>query len=160
LRPDVPGTYVLRARIGEIPSTLRGGSSAAGRVLCTRRCSTRRIRLSVAVAAGPLGVPVDTIATQNGTFGVQVGGTFYAAPNQNDALQLVVLDRSTLALVANLSFANTDQGALELEGAVHTVSSADLVIISKPNYALTNAGSSRVSSTNAKFAFELRSWRR
>ncbi len=149
LRPDVPGTYVLQATIGEIPSTLRGGSSAAGRVLCTRRCSTRRIRLSVAVAAGPLGVPVDTIATQNGTFGVQVGGTFYAAPDQNDALQLVVLDRSTLALVANLSFANTDQGALELEGAVHTVSSADLVIISKPNYALTNARPSDIGATTS-----------
>ncbi|MGO9976901.1 MAG: hypothetical protein ACLP01_29705 [Solirubrobacteraceae bacterium] len=136
LRPDRPGRYVLRVTTGEIPA----GAKAGARSLCARGCSSRQITLTAAIAAGPLGLPVDTIAGQNEQWGVQVGdpGTpgaeFYAAPVQTDALQVVVLDRSTLALASNESYANDWAGAGQMEAAISRLSSSDLVIITRPDF--------------------------
>jgi hypothetical protein len=85
LRPDRPGRYVMRVRIG--------------------RSVTRTLTLTASVAAGPLGVALYTIWNDDGNWGVQVGGQgapgaeFYGSPTQSDALQLLALDRQTLAPV-------------------------------------------------------------
>ncbi|MGO9733331.1 hypothetical protein, partial [Mycobacterium sp.] len=136
LRPDRPGVYKLRVAIGSIPSRLRGALSE--RALCAHTCSIRTLRVTATVPTTALGVPVQTIAKVNGDYGVQVGTSFYAAPDQQDALQLVVLDRSTLALVQNSSFTNDVAGTLGLLNAVSALASNDLVIITKPNISLTN----------------------
>ncbi len=135
LRPDRPGVYKLRVAIGSIPSRLRGALSE--RALCAHTCSIRTLRVTATVPTTALGVPVQTIAKVNGDYGVQVGTSFYAAPDQQDALQLVVLDRSTLALVQNSSFTNDVAGTLGLLNAVSALASNDLVIITKPNISLT-----------------------
>jgi hypothetical protein len=72
--------------------------------------------VTATVPTTALGVPVQTIAKVNGDYGVQVGSSFYAAPDQQDALQLVVLDRSTLALVQNSSFTNGNYSGRRLSG--------------------------------------------
>ncbi|MGO9754116.1 MAG: hypothetical protein ACLP22_22080 [Solirubrobacteraceae bacterium] len=136
LRPDQPGVYKLRVAVGSIPSRLRG--TVSERALCEHTCSIHTISVTATVPATALGEPVQTIATVNGDYGVQVGSSFYAAPDQQDALQLVVLTRNKLALVQNSSFTNDVAGSLGLLNAVTALSSDDLVIITKPNVSLTN----------------------
>jgi hypothetical protein len=136
LRPDRPGRYVLQVTTGTLPAAATRGRLS----LCSRHCTTHRITVTATIAAGPLGVPVETITGQNEQWGVQVGdqstegAQFYPAPTQTDALQLVVLDRSTLALDDNESFANDPLGGLDLANAVKGLSSSDLVIITRPDF--------------------------
>ena len=136
LRSDRPGAYKLRVAVGSIPTGSRG--TVTERALCAHTCWIRTIRVTATVAATALGDQVQTIAKVNGDYGVQVGSSFYAAPDQQDALQLVVLDRHTLTLVQNSSFTNDVPGTLGLLNAVGALSSNDLVIITKPNVSLTN----------------------
>jgi hypothetical protein len=140
LRPDRPGRYVLQVTTGPLPA----GSGNARLSRCTRNCKTRRITVTATIPAGPLGVAVDTISYGSDGWGVQVGSPgapgsqFYAAPDQSDALQLLVLDRATLALVQNESFANDSAGVEALALAMSSLSDSDLVAITKPDPLVTN----------------------
>lgn len=148
LRPDLPGRYVLKVVTGEVPI----GSAAHSRSLCSSHCSTQEVAVDAAVSGGPIGVPVDTIAWNNGQWGVQVGdqstvgAQFYAAPTQTDALQLLVLDRSTLAEVDNESFSNDPTGAANLYASVANLPSSDLVVITRPDVENNAAANSNPNS--------------
>jgi hypothetical protein len=130
-RPDRLGYYTLRV-------TVRAGAHSA-------LISTDTTTVAAVPAAGPIGVPIDTIATQGtgsaATFGVRVGNQFYAQPTAADALQMVVLDRSTLALVSNASYTNDASGAAALLTAVQSLVNTELVIITRPSPAVTNIAS-------------------
>ncbi|MGO9960532.1 MAG: hypothetical protein ACLP50_31925 [Solirubrobacteraceae bacterium] len=153
LRPDRPGRYVLEVTTGRVAAGATGRESRRERSLCARGCSTRTIALTVAPAAGDLGTPVNTIWYGGAGWGVQIGdpstpaGQFYAAPDPADALQLLVLNRGTLAMLQNASFANDAAGASALLADVAGLSSSDLVIITKPDPLLTNATDSTPAVT-------------
>jgi hypothetical protein len=140
LRPDRPGRYRLRLIVtqrrrapaftagrphGRPLRVAGGGSSATTAVLAT-------------VPTAPTGVPVDTIVpspTQGPERGVEVGGQFYIE-RPPFGLQLLVFDRSTLALVDDEGFYDSPDGGYstqELEAKVKSLPNTDLVIITKPN---------------------------
>ena len=146
LRPDRPGRYVVRVSIFEIAGAGASGHVTSEELLCASGTeSVATTTVSAALSAGPLGVPIDTIATNNGSLGVRVaesgtiGSQFYPVPDHSKALQLVVLNRSTLAEEQNVSYANDPAGASDLLSAVKRLSKSDLVIITKPDPAVTNA---------------------
>ena len=146
LRPDRPGRYVVRVSIFEVAAAAASGRLSSAGLLCADGTeSVATTTVSAALAAGPLGVPLDTIATSNGGLGVQVGGPntvgsqFYPAPDRSKALQLVVLDRSTLAEEQDVSYGNDPAGASDLLNAVKRLSKNDLVVIAKPDPQVTNA---------------------
>jgi len=144
LRPDRPGRYVLRVSIFEVSAAASGHVSSGGLLCAAGSESVATTTVSAAMSAGPLGVPIDTIATPNGGLGVRVGDPsivgwqFYGAPDRATALQLVVLDRSTLAEEQNASYANDPAGASALLSKVKGLSKSDLVIITKPDAQVTN----------------------
>jgi len=145
LRPDRPGRYVVRVSIFEVSIAASGHASSIG-LLCTAGSeSVATTTVSAALSAGPLGVPIDTIATPNGGLGVRVGDPsivgwqFYGVPDHSKALQLVVLDRSTLAEEQNVSYSNDSAGASALLSKVKGLSKSDLVVITKPDAQVTNA---------------------
>ncbi|MGP0034235.1 MAG: hypothetical protein ACLP4R_06610 [Solirubrobacteraceae bacterium] len=146
LRPDRPGRYVVRVSIFELSAAAASGHVSSTGLLCAAGSeSVATTTVSAALSAGPIGVPVDTIATTNGSLGVQVadpgtvGSQFYPVPDRSKALQLVVLNRSTLAEEQNVSYANNPAGASDLLSAVKRLSKSDLVIITKPDPQVTNA---------------------
>ncbi len=146
LRPDRPGRYVVRVSIFEVAGAAASGRVANSELLCASGTeSTAKTTVSAALSAGPIGVPLDTIATTNGSLGVRVadsgtiGSQFYPVPDHSKALQLVVLDRSTLAEEQNVSYGNDPAGASDLLSAVKRLSESDLVIITKPDPQVTNA---------------------
>ncbi len=146
LRPDRPGRYVVRVSIFEVAGAAASGRVANSELLCASGTeSTAKTTVSAALSAGPIGVPLDTIATTNGSLGVRVadsgtiGSQFYPVPDHSKALQLVVLDRSTLAEEQNVSYGNNPAGASDLLSAVKRLSKSDLVIITKPDLQVTNA---------------------
>jgi len=148
LRPDRPGRWVVRVTIFEVSVASASGHVSSAGLLCDAGSeSVATTTVSAALSAGPIGVPIDTIATSNGSLGVQVGdpnivgSQFYPVPDRSKALQLVVLDRSTLAEEQNASYANDAAGASGLLSRVKQLSSDDLVIITKPDSDLTNVGS-------------------
>ncbi|HTX11305.1 MAG TPA: hypothetical protein VME22_21975 [Solirubrobacteraceae bacterium] len=146
LRPDRPGRYVVRVTIFEVSAAAASsGRVSSADMLCAADSeSVATTTVSAALSAGPMGVPLDTIATTNGGLGVQVGNPnmagsqFYAVTDRSKALQLVVLNRSTLAEEQNVSYGNDSAGASALLSAVKQLSSSDLVIITKPNTEVTN----------------------
>ncbi|HEY4829076.1 MAG TPA: hypothetical protein VIH85_20040 [Solirubrobacteraceae bacterium] len=146
LRPDRPGRYVVRVTIFEVSAAATSGRVSSEGLLCAAGSeSVATTTVSAALSAGPLGVPIDTIATTNGSPGVQVGSPntvgsqFYSVPDRSKALQLVVLNRSTLAEEQNVSYGNDPAGASALLSAVKQLSSSDLVIITKPDTQVSNA---------------------
>ena len=146
LRPDRPGRYVVQVSISEVAGAGASSRVASSELLCASGTeSVATTTVSAALSAGPIGVPVDTIATSNGSLGVQVaesgtiGSQFYPVPDHAKALQLVVLDRSTLAEEQNVSFSNDPAGASALLSAVKRLSNSDLVMITKPDPEVTNA---------------------
>jgi hypothetical protein len=146
LRPDRPGRYVVRVTIFEVAPASASGHVTSEELLCASGTeSVATTTVSAALSAGPIGVPLDTIATNNGSLGVRVaesgtiGSQFYAVPDHSKALQLVVLDRSTLAEEQNVSYPNNPAGASDLLSAVKRLSKNDLVIITKPDPQVTNA---------------------
>jgi len=96
---------------------------------------TATTTLDATPTAGAIGVPVDTITPS----GISIGAADYPAPTPADALQLLVLERTTLAEVSNTSYTNEDSGTAALLAAVEHLSSADLVIITKPQATTNNA---------------------
>ncbi len=145
LRPDRAGRYVVRVSIFEVGGAAVGHATRSALLCASGIESTATTTVSAAMFAGPIGVPVDTIATASGSSGVRVGdaGTagaqFYPIQDRSKALQLVVLDRSTLAEQQNVSYGNDPAGASALLTAVKRLSSSDLVIITKPDPQVTNA---------------------
>jgi hypothetical protein len=146
LRPDRPGRYVVRVTIFEVSAASASGHVTRSELLCAAGTeSVATTTVSAALSAGPIGVPLDTIATTNGSLGVRVadsgtiGSQFYPVPDHSKALQLVVLDRSTLAEEQNVSYPNNPAGASDLLSAVKRLSKSDLVIITKPDPQVTNA---------------------
>lgn len=146
LRPDRPGRYVVRVSIFEVAGAAGSSRVANSELLCASGTeSTAKTTVSAALSAGPIGVPIDTIGTTNGGAGVRVGASgtigsqFYPVPDHSKALQLVVLDRSTLAEEQNVSYGNDPAGASDLLSAVKRLSKGDLVIITKPDSQVTNA---------------------
>ena len=114
LRPDVPGYYVVGLRVG---------------------CGSRSGYGVATVAASydePL-VPLDTISYAQapppppGVWGVKVAGDFYAW--KGDAVQVVVLDRATLGLVANTGYQATAQSFDAMQAYFKSLPSSDLVIV-------------------------------
>jgi hypothetical protein len=147
LRPDRPGRWVVRVTIFEVSTAgVSSHVSSAGLLCATGNESIATTTVSAALSAGPIGVPVDTVAAPNGGLGVRVGDPnvvgwqFYGIPDRSKALQLVVLNRSTLAEEQNASFRNDPAGASALLSAVKQLSNSDLVIITKPDPQVTNAG--------------------
>ena len=146
LRPDRPGSYVVRVTIFEVSAAAASGHVSSTGLLCAAGSeSVATTTVSAALSAGPIGVAIDTITTANGSPGVQVGSPntvgsqFYSVPDRSKALQLVVLNRSTLAEEQNVSYGNDPAGASALLSAVKRLSSGDLVIITKPDPQVTNA---------------------
>ncbi len=134
LRPDRPGHYVLRVTV-----TPAGGARARASSLGASSATTT---LSAAVAGPPAGVAIDTAAQQGGSPGIQIGSTFYGAPDATRSVQLLVLERDTLALVSNQSFGDDPTGASSLLTAVKALPSGDLVVLSKTTHDNgSNAGS-------------------
>jgi len=144
LRPDRAGRYVVRVTIFEVSGPASGHVSSDELLCAAGSESTATTTVSAALSAGPIGVPLDTIDTLNGSLGVRVGDSsivgwqFYPVPDRSKALQLVVLDRSTLAEEQNVSYGNDPAGASALLSAVKRLSSSDLVIITKPDVQVTN----------------------
>ncbi len=152
LRPDRPGLYVLQVTIfhGRSGAPIAGLGRVGG--LCaTPGTSSTIVALDSTVLPPSIGVPVDTIASQNSRLGVDVQGAqadsyqtdhFYPA-DPSKALQMVVLDRETLARISNQSYPNDASGATALLKAVQALPtgvSAPLVIITKPDPAVTAPG--------------------
>ena len=110
----MPGYYVVGLRVG---------------------CGSRSGYDVAAVAASydePL-VPLDTISYAQapppppGVWGVKVAGDFYAW--KGDAVQVVVLDRATLGLVANTGYQATAQSFDAMQAYFKSLPSSDLVIV-------------------------------
>ena len=120
LRPDVPGHYVIALRVG------------AGR--------HRGVDVLDAAATDPEPlVPLNTIAYDSGSPpvpGVQVGGTVYPGI-YGPALQVLVLDRTTLGLVSNRHYLVNPQDVDDLGAYLQGLPSSDLVVVS---YAGPEAG--------------------
>jgi len=146
LRPDVPGRYIAQVSVSEVP--MRGAAHArlaGAQLLCDASAgASATVGVAATVAAGPIGVPTDTIASNGGAPGVQIGDSdttgaeFYPAIEPAKALQLLVLNRSTLSLVQDVSYENDATDAANLVAAVKRLSSSDLVIITKPQPGVTN----------------------
>jgi hypothetical protein len=146
LRPDRPGRWVVRVTIFEVSAAgVSSHVSTAGLLCAAGSESIATTTVSAALSAGAIGVPIDTIAAPRGGPGVQignpniVGSQFYSVPDRSKALQLVVLDRSTLAEEQNVSYGNDPAGASALLSAVKQLSKSDLAIITKPDAQVTNA---------------------
>ena len=145
LRPDRPGRYVLRVTVIPVAASSSAGRGAAATLLCSSRAGSATTILTASVAAPATGVALNTAASQGGAAGVQVGTTFYARANRQLPLQLLVLNRATLALVENKAYGDDPAGAGGLLSEVKTLSSSDLVIISKAN--LDTGGNATSAST-------------
>jgi hypothetical protein len=133
LRPDRIGRYVLRLTV-----SARRGARVGG-----RPTDSATTTLAATPPAGAIGVPVDTIEDQ----GVTIGADHYPAPDRDDALQMLVLSRSTLAKVSNDSYTNDDAGATRLLSAVKSLPNTDLVIVAKPTARTNNASDVTANTT-------------
>ncbi|MDO8210216.1 hypothetical protein [Conexibacter sp. CPCC 206217] len=136
LHPDRIGRYVLRLTVLGMP--IRRGAHAAA-----LQSDSATTTLDATPDDGALGVPVDTITSS----GIQVGASQYANPASTNALQLLVLSRSTLASVSNASYANSDAGASALLSAVQGLTSDALAIIAKPSATTNNATDTTANAT-------------
>jgi hypothetical protein len=156
LRPDRPGRYVLQVTVTPAPGSVKP-TARVGRagLLSSANASSDTMSIQATPPTPYLGLPIDTIATQGGKLGVFVsdglgdGGNFYSPTPTNPAaaLQLLVLDRGSLAMQENESFTNDANGAGLLLAAVQGLPNSDLVIITKPSAAVTNTSSTDSGAT-------------
>ena len=86
-------------------------SSGGGVGLATAPGSTATDEMTVSAApdAPPSGVPVRTIATENGTVGISIGQNFYPLGG-GDRIQMLALNRATLAVVKSTSYPDGQTG--------------------------------------------------
>lgn len=120
LRPDLPGYYLVGLRVGSGPAT--------GVDLLTVRATYSELL-----------VPFNTIAQTAGLFpkpGIQIENSFYQDPEpggQLAGLQMLVLDRATLAPVINHGYQGTETGISFARDDLEHYNSPDyLVIITHP----------------------------
>jgi hypothetical protein len=131
LRSDVRGRYRIRLEASE-----RGGRRG--------RAAAAAARDTVNVVAQPNvlpeGIPITTLDTQSDPPDIELGpatgfGAVSYGLGAGDWVQLLALDRATLALSGNLprpsnSYPGTDQGIASLKSDLSQLSSDDLVILS------------------------------
>ncbi|HEY7619189.1 MAG TPA: hypothetical protein VH834_05415 [Solirubrobacteraceae bacterium] len=108
LHTDVNGHY----RIELVATHRRGRASTAQ----TPPAAVDTADVTVTPNVLPSGVPVQTLATQNGSLGISVGQDFYAMP-AGSAVQLLELDRQTLdkTTAKNTGYAPGQEQALLTE---------------------------------------------
>jgi hypothetical protein len=160
LRPDRPGHYLLEVRVAKAPAGRAGASRVASASSIAAETggepfqaeSTDLTTVTATIAAQPIGAAIDTIMEVEGKLGVQLatiaaGGGFTPVSDAEDALQLVAYDRETLERKQSLSFENSPSGAAGLLAAVKELTSADLVVISKPDPTITSGESSAAAAT-------------
>ncbi len=136
--PDVRGVYTLalRASQPERPSRTIASPSPGPSI---RPAPVDTVTVAVQANAPPSGVPVETIAS-NFLPGIFLGQDFYLAFLPGNAplgVQMLVLDRQTLAETQNTTYPPTDAGVSQLGQAVAALSPADLVILTGGGRPLT-----------------------
>jgi hypothetical protein len=99
LRPDVPGRYVIALIVGRGSHRAPAGRKSAITAATSSGTVGYDVQVLSATDPPPL-VPLDTIKYKDGNPGVQVGSSFYPDPGRS-AVQLLLLDRSTLGLIYN-----------------------------------------------------------
>ncbi|HEY7629276.1 MAG TPA: hypothetical protein VH817_01160, partial [Thermoleophilaceae bacterium] len=114
------------------------------------------VRINAVPNAAALGVPINTISGTPGSAGVHLGAPFnttYLAPDQTAPLQLVVLDRTNLALLTNQSFTGDVAGTQQLFNVVRSYPNA-LAILATPVGSQSRAiqGDSSVGQLNSAIA--------
>lgn len=137
LTPDRPGRYRLRLTVSErravVPRGRSGSSTDPGSPSATTAAATATASDTTIVDVRPVtpavGVRLDTLG---GAPGIVVGDTTYAPPDPAQALQLLVLDRDTLELVSNASYAGDDAGTAAFRAAVAGLTDDRLVIVATP----------------------------
>jgi hypothetical protein len=75
----------------------------------------------------PLGVPIDTMASQDGTTGIQLGDDFYA--RDAGTMQVLTIDRATTDVTNTTSYPATGDGMSQLTGALDGLTSGTMVVI-------------------------------
>ncbi len=135
LRPDVVGRYLLKLTT-TAPNTPAASASTAGEPTgepAEVASDSATTTLDASPPHGAIGVPIETIAEG----GIKVGEKLYALQHPEDALHLLVLNRSSLAEVSNTSYPLSEIGANDLYDAIHDLAGndEDLVIITKPDAA-------------------------
>jgi hypothetical protein len=115
LRPDLPGRYRLRMTVTE---RTPGAASARAAASATAAASDTTT-ISATPDGGGIGVAVNTMDQGR----VTVGDQHYAPPDASKPLQLVVLDRQTLARRSNQSFAGDEDGTEALGDTVFALAS-------------------------------------
>jgi hypothetical protein len=124
LRPDRVGTYRVRLVVREVSAGRSGASAAAGR----RSTATLTVAAVPDISAG--GVPIDTIGGAGVTLGAPLNKTYSAS--ESAVIQLVVLDRQDLSLVANNSYGGDEAGTGQLLSDLRTYDDSRLAIIATP----------------------------
>ena len=94
LMTDVPGRY----RVGHVRS--RGGQRSGADVMDVQATPD----------VPPIGLPIDTVATQGGQTGIQLGNDFHA--RDAGTFQMLQIDRATLDVVDSQSYPADDTGSL------------------------------------------------
>lgn len=144
LRPDLLGAYRLRLVLTED----LGAAAAAPR-------SADTVTIDAVPDAPPIGVPISTTGAIGS--GVQLGAPVnarYQAPDRNESLQMVVLDRSDLSFVSNASYTGDVTGTGQLLSDVQELSSSQLVIITTPSSSRPKGIDNDESVTNVNSAVE------
>ncbi len=117
-RPDAIGTYRLRLLVSEAPRhESRAGAAAAA-------VGYDETTVDNVADAPPIGVPIDTMLA-NGKSGaeadsaIRVGGqTYWLGAPAGNAVQAVILDRTTLEPLYSRSYAGTQANAEELAAKI------------------------------------------
>lgn len=107
LRAAVAGRYVLRhtvTTVGARPAGDAPSSRASGSDLVTITASVPGTTAQIQAVSGAGGAAATGVAASSGP-GLQVGGTIYPSSIAGPGIQVVVLDRTSLALVSNTSYA-------------------------------------------------------
>jgi hypothetical protein len=122
LLTDVPGRYVLQA-------VARQGATASAPDIV------------VINAFNGVATPVATVAQRDGIYGVRIGEEFIANPGgATPAAQLVVLDRATLELQANIAIPSGVAGLKALTTRLGALtSSSTTILVVPPGAALVTA---------------------
>jgi hypothetical protein len=125
ITPDVPGRYAARLVVSHT-----AGPAAAGGAVENATVASAPATVGIITTQAIPQIPVDTVAHQGATPGIQIGSTFYANPGGATApqTQVLVLDRATLELVSNKGA--KDWATLPL--ALGPPKNETLVIISSP----------------------------
>ncbi len=101
-RPDRPGTYRVRLTVSQRGPGLSGTRvRRSGEARPGLAVSSDVATVTVAPNETPQGTPIQTMVQQGGQTGIQVGSSFYAMGPIPNAIQILVLDASTLQPVAN-----------------------------------------------------------